>query len=111
MVQFGYFLKTCSKQSNSVTRQVICNKSKIGGKYQIARISIFDILTFSINFFPVEIDLSGNTVQVFKNSPKLTILGLFDELLSTQNVIVDRFARNVECDFFCDFQTCDMPGG
>ena len=25
--------------------------------------------------------------------------------MSTQNVNVTRFARNVECDFFCDFQT------
>ena len=25
--------------------------------------------------------------------------------MSTQNVNVARFARNVECDFFCDFQT------
>ena len=44
-------------------------------------------------------------LQVFKNSPKLTIFGIFDELLSTQNVNVARFARNVECDFLSDFQT------
>ena len=31
--------------------------------------------------------------------------GIFDKLLSTQNVNGARFARNVECDFFCDFQT------
>ena len=31
--------------------------------------------------------------------------GIFNELLSTQNVNVARFARNVEWDFFCDFQT------
>ena len=31
--------------------------------------------------------------------------GIFSELLSTQNVNVARFARNVEWDFFCDFQT------
>ena len=43
--------------------------------------------------------------QVFKNSPKLTIFGVFSQLLSIQNVIVARFARNVECDFFCDFHT------
>ena len=29
----------------------------------------------------------------------------FNQLLSTQNVNVARFARNVEWDFFCDFQT------
>ena len=33
------------------------------------------------------------------------ILAFFNELLSTQNVNVARFARNVEWDFFCDFQT------
>ena len=32
-------------------------------------------------------------------------LGLFNQLLSTQNVNVARFARNIQCDFFCDFQT------
>ena len=40
--------------------------------------------------------------------PKLIIFGIFDELLSTQNVNVARFARNVECDFFEDFQTLWM---
>ena len=43
--------------------------------------------------------------DVFKKSPKLTIFGNFDELFSTQNVNVARFARNFECDFLCDFQT------
>ena len=33
------------------------------------------------------------------------IFGIFNELLSTQNVNVARFARNIECDFFGDFQT------
>ena len=43
--------------------------------------------------------------QVFKNSPKLTIFGIFNELLSIQNLNVARFARNVECDFFWYFPT------
>ena len=43
-------------------------------------------------------------LQIFKNSPKLTIFGIFNELMSTENVNVARFARNVEWDFFCDFQ-------
>ena len=38
-------------------------------------------------------------------SPKWAIFGIFDELLSTQNVNVARFARNVEQDFLGDFQT------
>ena len=35
----------------------------------------------------------------------LPFFGIFNELLSTQNVNVACFARNVEWDFFCDFQT------
>ena len=34
MVNFGEFLKTWSLRSNSVTRQVIFNGTKIGGKWQ-----------------------------------------------------------------------------
>ena len=53
---------------------------------------------------------------VFENHPKcrisifqfwhfLTSFGIFNELLSTQTVNVARFACNVECDFFCNFET------
>ena len=72
---------------------------------QTGQNDVFLILAFSTNFRLFKIDLSGNTitlfdckVQVFKNLPKLIIL-------STQNVKVARFARNVEWDFFYDFQT------
>ena len=41
---------------------------------------------------------------IFKKSSKLTLFGIFNELLSTQNVNVARFARNVEWDIFCYFQ-------
>ena len=54
-------------------------------------------------------NLSGNTVWPqalgFQNLAKLTIFGIFNEPLSTLNVNVARFARNVEWDFFFDFQT------
>ena len=40
--------------------------------------------------------LFDRNLQLFKNSPKLTRFGIFDELLSTQNVNVARFVRNVE---------------
>ena len=36
----------------------------------------------------------------FQKLTKMTIFGIFNELLSTQNVNVARFARNVEWDFF-----------
>ena len=51
------------------------------------------------------VTLFDRNLQVFINSPKLTIFGIFTELLSTQKVNVARFVRNVEWDFFCDFQT------
>ena len=38
--------------------------------------------------------ISDNTI--FQKIAKLTIFGIFNELLSTQNVNVARFARNVE---------------
>ena len=38
----------------------------------------------------------------------LTIFGILKQLLSTQNVNIARFARNVECDFLGDFQTLWM---
>ena len=71
------------------------------------RNEIILFLPLSANFGLINIDLSGNTIWpqalVFKNSPKLTIFGIFSELLSTQNVNVARFARYVEWDFFCEF--------
>ena len=67
------------------------------------------ILGFSISFCLIKSDLTGNTVGLqissFQKFAKLAIFGIFNELLSTQNVNVARFARNVKCDFFCDFQT------
>ena len=42
------------------------------------------------------VTLFDRKLQVFKNSPKWTIFGIFNSLLSTQNVDVARFACNVE---------------
>ena len=52
------------------------------------------------------VTLFDRKLQVFKNFPKLTILGIFSKLLSTQNVNVARFACNVECDLFVIFKHC-----
>ena len=58
-------------------------------------------------YYPIKIDLSGNSVWPqalgFQKSPKLTILDIFDELLSTQNV---NLIRNVEWDFSAIFKHC-----
>ena len=72
----------------------------------------FLILALSTNFVLLKltclVTLFGRKLWVFKNSPKWTIFDIFNQLLSIQNVNVARFARNVEWDFFCDFQTpCD----
>ena len=68
------------------------------------------ILIFSINICPIKIDLSCNTVwpQASGFSNTCPIFGIFDQLLATQNVKVARIAHNLECDFFCDFQTLCM---
>ena len=66
-----------------------------------------------LNFPPISdllkltclVTLFDRKLQVFKNSPKLTVFGIFAQLLSPENVNVALFARNVECDFFCNFQT------
>ena len=72
--------------------------------YSKCRIWIFEFWHLSPIFVLSKltslVTLYDRKLQVFKNSPKWTIFGL-----STQNVNVARFARNVEWDFFCDFQT------
>ena len=55
------------------------------------------------NFPPIFsclLTLFDHKFYIFKN-----IFGIFNQLLSTQNVNVARFARNVEWDSFCHFQT------
>ena len=63
-------------------------------------------LNFWILAFPPIFDKSDQS----SNTVWPQALGLvFNELLSTQNVQVARFASNVECDFLGDFQTmCQM---
>ena len=39
-------------------------------------------------------------LQIFKNGQKFNTYGIFNELLSTQNVIVARFARNIKNETF-----------
>ena len=112
MVNFGEFLKTWSLRLNSVTRQVIFNRTKIGRKKpKLPKMSYLTylIFAFSTTFCPMKIDclatLFDRKLLVSKNSPKWIIFGIFHQLLATKNVNVARFARNVEWDFFCEFQT------
>ena len=65
-----------------------------------SRILIFQLWHFPPIFVFLKVTclvtLFDRKLQVFKKSPKLTIFGIFNELLSTQNVNVARFARNIE---------------
>ena len=63
-------------------------------------------------FFVCLASRGSSVFTVFENHPKCRILvfqfGHFPPIFfqfKTQNVNVARFARNVKCDFFCDFQT------
>ena len=47
---------------------------------------------------------------IFLKLAKLTIFGIFSQLLSSLNVNVARFARKLEWDFFCDFQIACIIG-
>jgi len=75
--------------------------------HQKCLIKIFQFWHFSPNFvifiLTCLVTLFDRKLQFSKISLKLTIFGIFNELLSTVNVA--RFARNLECDFLCDFQT------
>ena len=82
-----------------VRHHSVCNLTIIFG------LKITQNVTFEFWHFPPIFDLLklnclvtlfDRKLQVFKNSPKWTISGIFIELLSTQNVNVARFARNVE---------------
>ena len=50
------------------------------------------------------VTLFDRKLQVFKNSPKWIIFGIFNQLLSTQNANVARFARNVKMRLFVIFK-------
>ena len=67
---------------------------------QIVAFEILEFWHFSRIFVLLKltclVTLFDRKLQVFKNSPKETIFGIFNQLLSSQDVNVARFARNVE---------------
>ena len=69
---------------------------------------IFVLLSFS-NFCPFKVNLFSNTVwlqaSIYQKLAKIDQFWHFYELSLTQKICKARFARNVEWDFFCDFQT------
>ena len=85
-----------------------CDSSTLIENHSKCPIWIFNFAIFH-QFLSYQSEMSNNTVWPkatgFQKLAKSTIFGIFNELLSTQNINVDRFARNVECDFLDDFQT------
>ena len=75
-------------------------------KYSKSRIIIFQFWHFPPFSFCPLVTLFDHKLQVFKNSPKWTFLAslIHPCPMSTQNVNIARFARNVQCDFWGDFQ-------
>ena len=74
MVHFGEFLKTWSLRSNSVTRQVSFNRTKIGGKYQTSNIKMRHFGWFSNN---VELYLKA-VVSIVSLSTWLRLISKWD---------------------------------
>ena len=64
----------------------------------------FWILSFSTNFCPIKVDLSGNTVwpqaSGFQKLAKMDYFGYF-----WWTFVHSKCKRNVKWDFFCNFQT------
>ena len=56
---------------------------------------------FALVFLLILVTLFDHKIQVSKTRE----MDVFNELLSTQNENVARFARVDECDYFSDFQT------
>ena len=54
------------------------------------------IFAFLTDFWPIKIDRFHRKHQIFKNSSKLTIFGLFDELLSTRS---QKMGQNIVFEF------------
>ena len=62
---------------------------------------LFKIMShLNFPFCSIKSGLSSNIVGQPDKLAKLAIFGIFNELLSTQNVNVAHIARNVEWDFF-----------
>ena len=78
------FFRTLSQNCN------FCLKTK----YILTQFNI-SILAFSTNFCPLKIDLSGNTLgpiaSRFLKLAKMYLFGIFNELLSTYNVVFEVF--------------------
>ena len=99
---------SCTKRENKcfcLSASEICLKILKMSHSNVSILAIFFTYFCTIKLTCL-VTLFDRMIHAFKNSPKLIIFGIFNELLSsTKNVKVARFARNVEWDFFWDLQT------
>ena len=84
---------------------VLPDRSKIGGKcihivWKSPKKSHLNFRIFLLLKLTCLLTLFDYKLQVFKNGQKCNTFGIFNELLSTQNVIVARFARNIKNETF-----------
>ena len=86
---------------NQLTFCQIVLASNLHNVWKLLKVSHlnFSILAFTTNFVLLKViclvTLFDSKFQVFKKSPKWTIFRIFNELLSTHNVNVARFSRNL----------------
>ena len=77
--------------------------------WKLLKISHLNLVIFHHFFVLLKVTclvtLFGRKLQVLKKLVKMNYFWHFWQFLSTQNVNVARFARNVEWDLFRDFQT------
>ena len=99
-------VKKWPKRSHFTSLQFLRHLKSKHSVWKILKMSHlnFSIVAFSTNFCPIKTDLFGNTVwQASLKLSKLTIVGIFNQLLSIQNVNVAHFARNVIMRLFLGF--------
>ena len=116
MVHFDEFLKTWSLCSNSVTRQVSFNRTKIGGKCQNWNIQTRHFGWFSNTVYLVLIDyLNVNCIVIFRfthclnnfTALALTKLDILSDLVSTIPLLMLCSHTNIFCSGW-DKDRCEL---
>ena len=99
MVLLYILRKVCIAECLKITKNVAFNIASEASYVYILRGKI-NFWQFSPIFVLLKVTclvtLFDRKLQIFKNSSKLTIFAIFNERLTTQNVNIARFARNVE---------------
>ena len=82
IVYYGEFLKTWSWRSNSVTRQVSFNRTKIGGKCQNSKIRIRHFEYFLNTVSLVKVNNHEIVIQQSQHSRQCTAKQVVDSILN-----------------------------